>query len=497
LVADLKAATAQTQKADLAEQAQQLDQAVALWSQAVSLCTGRAQERAQRNLADSVKVRASVQEQLGSGPQCAAAHKDAGSFQNMARQALAEQRWDEAARLYRKAEDWWDLASERCSGSQQQAALRHRAEAQIDSHNAAHCAPAFAQARDQTQRLRNLAPGLSRDEKQEASQMVETLWHDTLGWCKGQALETARSQMQTIARERGTPWVATRSAAALPPLPTAATVAPAPSATTPAPQNPALAASAAAAASIPASTTATAPLEPSANPAPSAAPSPSQPEAQAGDFSSGTTRFSGRFVRDASGTTYSGTGRILWANGDMYDGSLVQGQRHGKGQFVWANGQRYNGDWVRDQPSGQASIQFANGNLYDGTVVNGTPQGQGRMLYASGDHYVGQFKAGLPEGSGIQTWKNGQRYDGTWQNARPHGSGRMQFASGDVYLGQLANGLPEGQGTFTWANGDQYVGPWKAGKKHGQGVFTWKNGDRWEGLYDNDQQTAQGDLIRK
>jgi len=27
--------------------------------------------------------------------------------------------------------------------------------------------------------------------------------------------------------------------------------------------------------------------------------------------------------------------------------------------------------------------------------------------------------------------------------------------------------------------------------------LTWTNGDRWEGLYENDQQTATGTLIRK
>lgn len=35
------------------------------------------------------------------------------------------------------------------------------------------------------------------------------------------------------------------------------------------------------------------------------------------EFSAGTTRFSGQFVRDAGATTYSGTGKIVWAQGDV------------------------------------------------------------------------------------------------------------------------------------------------------------------------------------
>lgn len=539
---DLKALTAQSQKAELATQARLFDEAVLLWSQAVGVCEGRAKDRAQRNLNDSLKMRAGIQEQLGSGPQCAAAHKDAGSFQDMGRQALSERRWGEAAMLYRKAEDLWELASERCNGTQQEVAQRRREQAEIDSINAEHCAPAFEQAREQNQRLRTLAPGMNREEKQEASQMVETLWRDLLGLCKGPVLDTARSNAQALARERGTPWASTRSAMSMnisasdlralgttatntaantaaqsaaaqmlaPKVETATSALPGPAAAkattgalgtaaaagalqtgTAAPvQQAATAAQAAPVAMATAAAAATAAnaIRPNAS---------GKADAQPAEFTSGSTRFSGQFVRDADGATYSGTGRIMWANGDIYDGSLLKGQRHGKGQFIWANGQRYNGDWVRDKPTGQASVQFSNGNIYEGAVVNGMPHGQGRMLYASGDNYVGQFNAGHPEGRGVQTWKDGQRYDGEWQGEQPQGQGRMQFPGGETYVGQFAGGQPNGQGTFMWPNGDQYVGPWLAGQKHGQGVFTWKTGDRWEGVYDHDQQTAQGNLIRK
>ena len=519
IAADMKAVTAQSQKLDLAEQLRLFEAAASLWSQAEARCEGRAKDRAQRNLADSRKASASIGEQLGSGPQCAAAHKDAGALQDMARQALSERRWTDASLLFRKSENMWDVASERCTGSQQEIANRRRGESEIDGHNAEYCAPLFEKAREHTQKLRAAAAGLSREDKQDASMVAETLWRDALGQCKGAAVQdSARNNAQALARERGTPWVAR--------------VAPAPQPT----QNPATPMAVPSTLSQPTDTGAgtsggviaklTSVFSSLGNPvtpavaaaavatAVTATPIPKLPEVQPPEFTAGTTRFSGQFVRDTDGTSYSGTGKLVWANGDAFDGTLVKGRRHGKGVFNWANGQRYSGDWVNDKPVGQASVQFSNGNQYEGGVNDGRPEGQGRMRYASGDVYTGQFKDGGPDGSGLYVWKNGQQFDGEWKNERPNGQGklkfstgnqyegavvdgvpngqgRMVFATGETYVGHFANGDPDGQGVFNWTNGDKYTGQWKAGKKHGQGTFTWKSGDLWEGMYENDEQTVR------
>ena len=216
MAADMKAMTAQSQKMELTEQLRLFDESVALWSLAQAQCDGRAKERAQRNLADSQKVRGALSEQLGSGPECAASQKDAGALQDMARQALSDRKWSEAALLFRKAENMWDAASERCTGAQQDIALRRRDQSEIDGQNAEFCAPLFAQAREQTQKLRAMAAGLSREEKQDASQIAETLWRDALSQCKGAAVqEAARNNAQALARERGTPWVARVAPAAV------------------------------------------------------------------------------------------------------------------------------------------------------------------------------------------------------------------------------------------------------------------------------------------
>jgi hypothetical protein len=271
-----------------------------------------------------------------------------------------------------------------------------------------------------------------------------------------------------------------------------------------------------------------APAPTAAVPAPAAAALAAAPVAAAADAAStqereimaGTTRFIGKFAQDAGGATWSGEGKVLWANGDQFEGKLDKGKREGTGRFVWGNGQRYEGQWVDDRPQGQGVLRFADGNQYEGAVVDGRPEGQGRMVYASGDGYVGQVSQGLPNGRGVYTWKSGQRFEGDWLKGTPQGSGTMQFAngnqyegvivdglpngagrmayaSGDSYTGNFRVGVPDGNGVFSWKNGDKYTGRWKAGNKDGEGIFVWSNGDRWEGVFSNDRQTEQGTLTRK
>ena len=512
MAADLKALSSKG-KQEMSEQLQLQNTSETLWSQAISLCEGRAKDRAERNLAESVKASEVLKEQLGNGPACAAAHKDASTLQELARTALSERRWADSASLFRKSEDMWEVATERCNGSQKELANRRREQTEIDGFNAENCAPRFDKARDYIQKLRTSSAGLTREEKQENLMKAETLWREATDQCKGAAAQdTARNNAQALGRERGTPWVA--KVAVIP--------------TTPKPQSTmkstALSGASALGAAISGVFSSAPPSAqktespPALGPVASApvlatpvlaappqaailkstsTPSTSPRTAMPADFITGSMRMQGDFTLDASGLSYSGNGQVTWTNGDRYEGSLKENKRHGKGIFVWANGHRYDGHWEQDEPTGQAAILFANGNQYEGSAVNGVPQGNGKMLYATGDHYNGEFDRGTPHGAGTYIWKNGQRYVGIFKDSKPHGQGSMNYTNGDRYEGTLQNGVPDQTGTFTWANGDIYTGQWKNGIKDGQGTLKWATGDRWEGVYASDAQTANGSLIRK
>lgn len=518
MAADMKAATLQSQRGEPSQLARLFDSAIGLWQQAVDECQGRGRDRAQRNLADDQKVRASLGELLGSGEHCAASQRDANTLQELARQAAGERRWLDAASLYRKSENTWDLAAERCSGAQQQLAQQRRDQVAVDGHNAEFCAPRFDRAREFNQKLRATAPDLAPPARQTQQQIAETLWREAVAQCKGPALDLARSNAQVLARERGTPWVATLPPAVVPaPAGRAAPVAAAASGTLV--PTAALATTAAPAPRTGGAAQAAAAMLSTALAAGATAMVPEAPKPL--DIAlDGGTRLNGLFARAPDGLTYTGRGKIAWPNGDRYDGEVLAGKRHGHGEFIWANGQRFSGDWVDDRPEGQGVLHFANGNVYEGAVVDGQPQGRGKMIQASGDVYTGLLDQGTPHGQGTYLWASGQRYEGPWVrgqaegratmgfangnsyegdvvNGLPQGRGKLRFASGDVYDGELQQGRPDGQGSYAWKTGDRYVGQWKAGQKEGNGVMSWTNGDRWEGVFRADAQTEQGQLIRK
>lgn len=540
MASDLRSAQAQAQKQDATQLARLVDESIALWTLAVQRCEGRGQERARRNLADSERSRQTLAAQLGSSPACTAGQKDAGSLQDLAQQAVRERRWQDAALLYRKAENMWDVTAERCAGEAQQTALQRRDQTAIDAHNAEHCAPVFEQARNQSQALRRVVGDRSSPEKQTHSQAAETLWREALNQCRGTAQDVARSNAEQIARDRGTPWVATAVPGAPAVLVQAAPAPQPPASAAPAPAAPAPASTPVLASALVAGGTAAAASADGAAAPAAASPglfqslskaltapvaavasvvAPAPPSGpQDMDLQAGDTRFVGRFVRE--GSTLTGRGQIRWANGDLYDGDIVKGQRHGQGSFAWASGQRYSGPWVNDQPQGKGQMRFANGDEYEGDVAQGLPQGQGRMRYASGDSFEGRFSRGKPDGQGHYRWASGQTYEGPWQSELPHGQGKLKFAngnlwegqvvqgrpdgsgiltyaSGDRYEGTVSQGLPHGEGRYRWTNGDQYQGQWVQGRKHGKGRMQWANGDAWEGQFENDAQGAEGTLTRK
>ncbi|RZL31653.1 MAG: hypothetical protein EOP35_21585 [Rubrivivax sp.] len=541
--------SAQSQSQPLQAQVKLYEEAVELWGAAIATCDGRARERAQRNLADSEKAHDALAEKLQSGSQCESAHRDAGALQELARTAFSERRFADAASLYRKSEGMWEVAVEQCSGSQQQTAQRRQEQSAIDGHNAEFCAPPFERAREFSSKLRNSGAALPLAERQTQSQIGETLWRDTAGQCKGSAQELAMNSAMAIARERGTPWVSTPLPGAPPaPKPAAATAvaaaskpagggpaaAPAagrPSQATTAPTGAAAAVTTAAAAAATAANTANtantataplrqaaaAPVTPLATAATPAAVAAAEPKLF--DRSAGDTRYVGQFVRNDDDTV-SGTGRVEWKNGDVYEGPLTHSRREGVGEIRWASGQRYKGEWVNDRATGRGLMAFANGNQFDGTLLDGQPEGEGKLTYSSGDVYTGQIRNGVPHGRGSYVWMSGQRYEGDWVNDKPQGAGKMRFANGNQYEGQFAGGLPQGKGRmvypsgdiyegefdagkangdgkYAWKSGERYEGAWARGLKHGHGIFHWPTGDRWEGVFKDDERTDDGFTVRK
>lgn len=180
------------------------------------------------------------------------------------------------------------------------------------------------------------------------------------------------------------------------------------------------------------------------------APSPDQPAPAARkSIRFGDQTMTGDFSADPRTGLMSGTGRIVWIDGNRFEGTLVQGIKEGKGQFTWNNGQRYTGDWARDLPNGKGSFLFANGDRYEGEVKDGEAHGKGAMFFSHGDRYEGDVQHGKPHGQGVTAFKGGDSYAGQWRNGKRHGHGRYTWANGGYWEGEFKDGEPTGNGKMT------------------------------------------------
>ena len=120
--------------------------------------------------------------------------------------------------------------------------------------------------------------------------------------------------------------------------------------------------------------------------------------------------------------------RVEYDGGDVYEGEILNGKRHGHGTYTWADGDTYEGDWKDGKRCGRGNlIQYGK-----------SPTGETYMKYS---------------------------YDGEWLEGKEHGHGIC--VEGDfgmekmdkVFEGEWVNG--KRQGRFIWyltnSNGGRYI----------------------------------------
>ncbi|CAI2372777.1 unnamed protein product [Moneuplotes crassus] len=140
------------------------------------------------------------------------------------------------------------------------------------------------------------------------------------------------------------------------------------------------------------------------------------------------------------------------------DGSLYEGENGGPGRLIKANG-----------------------DMYEGEFDNNKADGEGTYITKDGQKYVGSWSKDKKQGKGVETWPDGARYEGDYKEGNWHGKGEYTLADNSNYKGYFKNGEICGKGKYKWADGDTYNGEWKDSKMHGKGVFKWKDGKTYEG----------------
>ena len=116
------------------------------------------------------------------------------------------------------------------------------------------------------------------------------------------------------------------------------------------------------------------------------------------------------------GDCFNGKGKFTQADGSVYEGDFLNGQRTGKGKATWADGNVYEGDWKADQVTGKGKYTWADGDVYEGDFLNGQRTGKGKFTQADGSVYEGDFLNGQRTGKGKITFANGLVARGVFQD---------------------------------------------------------------------------------
>lgn len=119
------------------------------------------------------------------------------------------------------------------------------------------------------------------------------------------------------------------------------------------------------------------------------------------------------------------TDTILFDDGTLYMGEVLDSLSNGQGTCVYTDGTVYEGQWKDGRWDGEGTLRYPDGDVYTGHFSNHRKEGQGTYLYHDGARYDGQWSNDMFNGPGQLVFSDGGRYDGNWKDDRKHGFGKL------------------------------------------------------------------------
>ena len=116
-------------------------------------------------------------------------------------------------------------------------------------------------------------------------------------------------------------------------------------------------------------------------------------------------------------TIETGDPKVIYPNGDRYEGQWQYGKPYGIGQFTHKNGDVEKGNFQFGKKTGLVELKTKNGKVLTQYYKNDTIAGtftKGKLSYKNGDIYEGPWKDGLEEGAGKLTTKQ-EIITGVWK----------------------------------------------------------------------------------
>ncbi|XP_068903322.1 radial spoke head 10 homolog B-like isoform X2 [Tenebrio molitor] len=167
--------------------------------------------------------------------------------------------------------------------------------------------------------------------------------------------------------------------------------------------------------------------------------------------------------------------KIIFTNGNTYEGRISKRIMNGKGRYVWTDGTVYEGDFKDGFPTGKGTMVLPDLSRYEGEFNQGLFHGHGFLnIVATPTFYSGRWRNGLKHGEGWLLYEPGDWYEGGWANDFKDGFGLRCYKNGAKYRGEWREGKYDGRGMMIWENSDYYKGEWSKGAMHGKGEYIWK-----------------------
>lgn len=101
-----------------------------------------------------------------------------------------------------------------------------------------------------------------------------------------------------------------------------------------------------------------------------------------------------RFEGEFNSLTQRGKGRIIYRNGDLYNGESFNFKRFGFGELTLASGKKIIGKWTSEANVVQAKMDYGGDITLEGNITNFEPVGLIKINFPNGQTYTGQWEDG-------------------------------------------------------------------------------------------------------
>lgn len=172
-------------------------------------------------------------------------------------------------------------------------------------------------------------------------------------------------------------------------------------------------------------------------------------------------------------------GRLVYSDGDLYEGELSHYLPWGEGVYTYACGNVYRGAMAEGRPEGAGELTYVDGSTLTGLFEKGRPTEKVTLVlsYDGGEQtevLSGEIFAAAPQRSVTYSYRNGAKYKGGYRNGLAWGEGTLTLAGGDRYEGSFDGGQMSVFGTYTYADGSVYQGQFDKGMPNGKGSYTYR-----------------------